>query len=192
MAWLHPSPTANAATPSPHIRGKSWLQPSATSTSKPQPRSEGSAWLQPSPSSGSTALGDGIEHIGGRRWKRARTTMAPSSSVWRLQTCAASGSRGVQRPASSLGGQSWLRPSASSDSTSQGAEPKRCRVDARLPETVSKLERKIYLDMAAVMMATETTNKENSFRRWHVGTRRIADALAVPCCTTAASLYQHH
>ena len=110
--------------------------------------------------------------------------MAPSSSVWRLQTCAASGSRGVQRPASSLGGQSWLRPSASSDSTSQGAEPKRCRVDARLPETVSKLERKIYLDMAAVMMATETTKKENCYTKWQVNPKRIASALAAPCqCT---------
>ena len=113
--------------------------------------------------------------------------MAPSSSVWRLQTCAASGSRGVQRPASSLGGLSWLHPSASSDSTSQGAEPKRCKVDARLPETVSKLERKIYLDMAAVMMATETTKKENCYTKWQGNTRRIASALAAPCqCTRTA------
>ena len=53
-------------------------------------------------------------------------------------------------------------------------------MDARLPETVSKLERKIYLDMAAVMMATETTKKENCYTKWQVNPKRIASALAAP------------
>ena len=84
----------------------------------------------------------------------------------------------------------WLQPSASSESRSQGAVPKRCRVDARLPDTVSKSERNIYLDMATIMMATETTNKENSFRRWHVDATRIADALAAPCRCTGTGVCQ--
>ena len=61
---------------------------------------------------------------------------------------------------------------------------------ACLLDTVNKAERNIYLDMATIMMATETTNKENSFRHWHVNPQRIANALAAPCQCTGTGVCQ--
>ena len=44
--------------------------------------------------------------------------------------------------------------------------------------------------MATTMVATETTNMDNSFRHWHVDTRRVADALAAPCRRTGTGVCQ--
>ena len=184
MAWLHPCPTANAATPP--VRGKSWLQPRVgrieSHISRAEPRSEARARLQPAPSSGSTVLRGGSEHM------RAPTSSVQCPASW-LHPSASSQSSDRDR----VPKRSWLQPSASSPSSeprSQGAEPKRCRVAACLPDTVNKAERNIYLDMATIMMATETTDKEKSFRHWHVNPQRIANALAAPCQCTGTGVCQ--